>query len=427
MQTYSLSFFNDFGTNVPKKKGMVKLNNKTNFLIFILAISCGSLAANIYYAQPIVQFIAKDLNISSDLSGLLTTLTQIGYGLGLFFIVPMADLFKSKKIIGILIGLTILSLIGTLISTNGIIFLLLTTIIGLGACAAQMLVPLTMRIVPIEETGKYVGKVMSGLLIGIMIARPLSIGIADWFGWRMVFVFSLIVLVVILLLIIKFLPDYEVVSTSNMRYQNLIASMVKLLIHTSSLQQRAFYHACLFATFSLYWTVIPILLRAEPLHYSNNEIALFGFVAIAGALLTPTIGKIADKGYIFTMTNVSMALVLLSIILLFFVQDHSLFSMILILISGVCIDIGVAGNLLLGQKVIFSLNPEIRNRLNGLYMTIFFLGGAVGSWVGSYTYYKFNSEVTLLIGAAFPLIALFVHFIKNNTKKLSKTKSEFIS
>ncbi|MED1266791.1 MFS transporter [Bacillus mycoides] len=406
---------------------MVKLNNKTNFLIFILAISCGSLAANIYYAQPIVQFIAKDLNISSDLSGSLTTFTQIGYGLGLFFIVPMADLFKSKKIIGGLIGLTILSLIGALISTNGIVFLLLTTIIGIGVCAAQMLVPLTMRIVPIEETGKYVGKVMSGLLIGIMIARPLSIGIADWFGWRMVFLFSLIVLVVILLLIIKFLPDYEVVSTSNMRYQNLIASMVKLLIHTSSLQQRAFYHACLFATFSLYWTVIPILLRSEPLHYLNNEIALFGFVAIAGALLTPTIGKIADKGYIFTMTNVSMALVLLSIILLFFVQNHSLFSMILILISGVCIDIGVAGNLLLGQKVIFSLNPEIRNRLNGLYMTIFFLGGAVGSWVGSYTYYKFNSEVTLLIGAAFPLIALFVHFIKNNTKKLSKTKSEFIS
>ncbi|AJH64779.1 major Facilitator Superfamily protein [Bacillus cereus] len=403
------------------------MNNKTNFLIFILAISCGSLAANIYYAQPIVQFIAKDLNISSDLSGLLTTLTQIGYGLGLFFIVPMADLFKSKKIIGILIGLTILSLMGTLISTNGNIFLLLTTIIGIGACAAQMLVPLTMRIVPIEETGKYVGKVMSGLLIGIMIARPLSIGIADWFGWRMVFLASLIVLVVVLLLIIKFLPNYEVISTSNMRYPYLIASMVKLLIHTSPLQQRAFYHACLFATFSLYWTVMPILLRAEPLHFSNNEIALFGFVAIAGALLTPTIGKIADKGHIFTMTNVSMMLVLLSVILLFFVQDHSLFSMILILISGICVDIGVAGNLLLGQKVIFSLNPEIRNRLNGLYMTIFFLGGAFGSWIGSYTYYKFNSEVTLLIGVAFPLIALFVHFIKNNTKKLSETKSEFIS
>ncbi|PGX91156.1 MFS transporter [Bacillus cereus] len=406
---------------------MIKLTKKTNFLIFILAISCGSLAANIYYAQPIVQFIAKDLNISSDLSGLLTTLTQIGYGLGLFFIVPMADLFKSKKIIGILIGLTIISLIGTLISTNGIIFLILTTVIGIGACAAQMLVPLTMRIVPIEETGKYVGKVMSGLLIGIMIARPLSIGIAEWFGWRMVFLFSLITLVVVLLLIIKFLPNYKVVSTSNMLYPNLIASMVKLLINTSALQQRAFYHACLFATFSLYWTVIPILLRAEPLHFSNNEIALFGFVAIAGALLTPTIGKIADKGYIFTMTNVSMALVLLSIVLLFFVQDHSLFSVILILISGICIDIGVAGNLLLGQKVIFGLNPEIRNRLNGLYMTIFFLGGAFGSWIGSYTYYKFNSEVTLLIGTALPLIALFVHLIKNNTINLSKTKNKYMS
>ncbi|MEK4823860.1 MFS transporter [Niallia sp. FSL W8-0951] len=400
---------------------------KTNFLIFILAISCGSLAANIYYAQPIVQFIAKDLNISSNLSGLLTTLTQIGYGLGLFFIVPMADLFKSKKIITILIGFTVISLIGTLISSNGIVFLLLTIIIGIGACAAQILVPLTMRIVPVEETGKYVGKVMSGLLIGIMIARPLSIGITEWYGWRMVFLFSLIILVAVLLIILKFLPNYEVVSNSNMSYSNLIASMVKLLINTSPLQQRAFYHACLFAAFSLYWTVLPILLRSEPLDFSNNEIALIGFVAIAGALLTPTIGKLADKGYIFSMTNVSMALVLLSIVLLFFVQDHSPLSVILILISGISIDVGVSGNLLLGQKVIFSLNPEERNRLNGLYMTIFFLGGAFGSWIGSYSYYKFNSEVPLLIGTALPLIALLVHLIKNNTINISKNNSKNIS
>ncbi|MEK4747272.1 MFS transporter [Bacillus circulans] len=400
---------------------------KTNFLIFILAISCGSLAANIYYAQPIVQFIAKDLNISSNLSGLLTTLTQIGYGLGLFFIVPMADLFKSKKIITILIGLTVISLIGTLISSNGIVFLLLTIIIGIGACAAQILVPLTIRIVPVGETGKYVGKVMSGLLIGIMIARPLSIGITEWYGWRMVFLFSLIILVAVLLIILKFLPNYEVVSNSNMSYSNLIASMVKLLINTSPLQQRAFYHACLFAAFSLYWTVLPILLRSEPLDFSNNEIALIGFVAIAGALLTPTIGKLADKGYIFAMTNVSMALVLLSIVLLFFVQDHSPLSVILILISGISIDVGVSGNLLLGQKVIFSLNPEERNRLNGLYMTIFFLGGAFGSWIGSYSYYKFNSEVPLLIGTALPLIALLVHLIKNNTINISKNNSKNIS
>jgi predicted MFS family arabinose efflux permease len=403
------------------------LIKKTNFLIFILAISCGSLAANIYYAQPIVQFIAKDLNISSNLSGLLTTLTQIGYGLGLFFIVPMADLFKSKKIITILIGLTVISLIGTLISSNGIVFLLLTIIIGIGACAAQILVPLTIRIVPVGETGKYVGKVMSGLLIGIMIARPLSIGITEWYGWRMVFLFSLIILVAVLLIILKFLPNYEVVSNSNMSYSNLIASMVKLLINTSPLQQRAFYHACLFAAFSLYWTVLPILLRSEPLDFSNNEIALIGFVAIAGALLTPTIGKLADKGYIFAMTNVSMALVLLSIVLLFFVQDHSPLSVILILISGISIDVGVSGNLLLGQKVIFSLNPEERNRLNGLYMTIFFLGGAFGSWIGSYSYYKFNSEVPLLIGTALPLIALLVHLIKNNTINIAKKNSKNIS
>ena len=403
------------------------MTKKTGFLIFILAMSCGSLAANIYYAQPIVQFIAKDLNIPSGLSGLLTTFTQIGYGAGLLLIVPLADLFKSKKIIGVLIGLTILSLIGMLISTNGIVFLILTTIIGVGACAAQMLVPLTIRIVPIEETGRYVGKVMSGLLFGIMLARPLSIGIADWFGWRMVFLFSLITLVIIMLLMMKFLPNFDVVSPSNMSYPNLITSMVKLLINTPSLQQRAFYHACLFATFSLYWTVIPILLRSEKFHFSNNEIALIGFVAISGALLTPSIGKLADKGYLFIMTNVSIALVLLSIVLLFFVHDHSLPSLIFLLLSGISIDIGVAGNLLLGQKVIFSLNPELRNRLNGLYMTIFFLGGAFGSWIGSYAYYEFNNRVTLLIAAAFPLTASIVHLMINRTAVSPKSKKKSIS
>ncbi|WP_327911327.1 MFS transporter [Bacillus paramycoides] len=196
---------------------------------------------------------------------------------------------------------------------------------------------------------------------------------------------------------------------------------------TGDIQDGKPVHACLFATFSLYWTVTPIFLRSEPLHYSNNEIALFGFVAITGAFLTPTIGKLADKGYIFIMTNVSMVLVTISIVLLFFVHDHSYFSVIFILISGICIDIGVAGNLLLGQKVIFGLNPEIRNRLNGLYMTIFFLGGAFGSWIGSYAYYSFNSKIALLIGAAFPLIALFVHILKNNTMLVASNKNKHIS
>lgn len=121
-----------------------------------------------------------------------------------------------------------------------------------------------------------------------------------------------------------------------------------------------------------------------------------------------------------------MALVLLSIILLFFVQDHSLLSIILIIFSRISIDIGVSGNLLLGQKVIFGLNPEIRNRLNGLYMTIFFLGGAFGSWIGSYSYYQINSKVALLIGAALPLIAILVHLIKNPSIPLSETKSKYM-
>ncbi|MFS0660395.1 MFS transporter [Niallia alba] len=390
------------------------MKNKTDFLILLLAVSCGALVANIYYTQPIIQYISDDLHIPSNVSGLLTTLTQIGYGAGLFFLVPMADLYKSKRIIILLLGVTILSLVGALFSTNGMLFLFVVTIIGIGASAAQMLVPLTMKMVPKEQVGNYIGKVMSGLLIGIMVARPFSIAVTDWLGWRIVFLFSLFFLVSILLLLLKFLPNFEVESNLGITYPALLRSMVRVLKETQPLQQRAFYHACIFATFSLYWTVMPILLRSESLHFSNNEIALIGFVAIAGALLTPYIGKLADKGYIFFMTNVSMGLVILSIFLLFFVRDHSGISIALIVISGLVLDIGVAGNMLLGQKVIFSLNPAIRNRLNGLYMTIFFLGGAFGSWIGSYSYYQFSPETALLFAIAFPFLALIVHIWKGN-------------
>lgn len=165
------------------------MKNKTDFLILLLAVSCGALVANIYYTQPIIQYISDDLHIPSNVSGLLTTLTQIGYGAGLFFLVPMADLYKSKRIIILLLGVTILSLVGALFSTNGMLFLFVVTIIGIGASAAQMLVPLTMKMVPKEQVGNYIGKVMSGLLIGIMVARPFSIAVTDWLGWRMVFLF----------------------------------------------------------------------------------------------------------------------------------------------------------------------------------------------------------------------------------------------
>ncbi|AYV67995.1 MFS transporter [Niallia circulans] len=395
------------------------MNTKTNFLIFLLAVSCGAVVANIYYTQPIIQFISTDLHIASNISGLLTTLTQIGYGAGLFFLVPLADLYKSKRIIVLLIGLTILSLIGALFSTNGMIFLFVVTFIGIGASAAQMLVPLTMKIVPKEQAGNYIGKVMSGLFIGIMVARPFSIAVTDWLGWRMVFLFSCLILVTILLLLLKFLPDFELESNLGITYPALLRSMLSVLKETQPLQQRAFYHACIFATFSLYWTVLPILLRSESLHFTNNEIALFGFVAIAGALLTPYIGKLGDKGYIYSMTNVSMVLVVVSIFLLFFVKDHSILSIALIVISGIILDIGVSGNMLLGQKVIFSLNPAIRNRLNGLYMTIFFLGGAFGSWIGSYSYYQFSPNTALLLAIAFPMLALLVH-LKKGKKILSE-------
>jgi len=401
------------------------MDKKINFTRFLLAISCGALVANIYYAQPIAEFISKDLNMSSNMSGLLITLTQIGYALGLFFLVPMGDLFKNKSLIVTLLVLTTISLFASIFTSNGVFFLLLGTLIGIGACATQMLVLIAVRMAPIKEIGKYVGKVMSGLLIGIMVARPISIEITNWFGWRAVYLFSFIVLLFILLMILIFLPNFDV-EPKKITYSQLIGSMITLLKNTTPLKQRSLYHACLFATFSLYWTVVPILLRTSLLHFTNTEIALFGFVSIASVLSTPTIGKLADKGMINLLTTVSMLLVALSVLLLLFVKDHSILTIILLIISGIILDMGVSGNLILGQKVIYSLDGAIRSRLNGLYMTIFFLGGAFGSFIGTYSYYKFNVNTTLVIGVILPLIALVVHLINiiksSNSNKQSLTE-----
>ncbi|WP_051624293.1 MFS transporter [Clostridium akagii] len=201
--------------------------------------------------------------------------------------------------------------------------------------------------------------------------------------------------------------------------------MITILKNTTHLKQRAFYHACLFATFSLYWTVVPILLRTSLLYFTNTEIALFGFVSIAGVLFTPTIGKLADKSMIDSLTTISMLLVVLSVLLLLFVKNHSILTIILLIISGIILDVGISGNLLLGQKVIYSLDVSIRSRLNGLYMTIFFLGGAFGSFIGTYSYYKFSINTALMIGLVLPLIALVVHIINiiksSNSNKQSLT------
>lgn len=182
--------------------------------------------------------------------------------------------------------------------------------------------------------------------------------------------------------------------------------MWQLLRTTPILRRRAIYHACVFGAFSLFWTTVPLLLFSPAFHFSQTAIALYALVGITGAIAAPIGGRLADLGWTRPATGIALTVVIISLILPLFIQSSSSFGIAVLVIAAILLDMGVSANLVLSQRLIFSLSPEIRSRLNGLFMAIFFLGGAVGSFIGGWAYALGGWNLTLWIGIAFPTIAL---------------------
>ncbi len=276
--------------------------------------------------------------------------------------------------------------------------------IGLGSVAAQVLVPFVSYLSSEDARGRVVGNVMSGLLLGIMLARPISSLVADIWGWNSIFALSATIIIVLSFVLSKVLPTRKPTEKTN--YTALLSSMWQLLRTTPILRRRAIYHACVFGAFSLFWTTVPLLLSSPAFHFSQTVIALYALVGITGAIAAPIGGRLADLGWTRPATGIALTVVIISLILPLFIQSSSPFGIAVLVIAAILLDMGVSANLVLSQRLIFSLSPEIRSRLNGLFMAIFFLGGAVGSFIGGWAYALGGWNLTLWIGIAFPTIAL---------------------
>ncbi|MGE7926779.1 MFS transporter [Lysinibacillus xylanilyticus] len=379
----------------------------STWIILILAISCGVIVANLYYAQPLVGPISSTLGLSSGAAGLIVTLTQIGYGIGLLFIVPLGDILENRKLVVSLLLFTAIVLAMAAVVKSATLFLATSLFIGLGSVAAQVLVPYAAHLSPDATRGRNVGNVMSGLLLGIMLARPLSSIMAEFMGWRAIFVFSAAIIFVLALVLVKLLPTRQPMTTT--QYPTLLVSMLHLLKTTPVLQRRAIYHFCVFGTFSLFWTTVPLLLTSPIFGFSQKEVALFALVGVSGAVAAPVAGRLADKGWIRPTTGLALALVIISVILPIMIQSGSTLALVILVVSAILLDMGVSANLVLGQRAIFSLGAEIRSRLNGLYMAIFFGGGAIGSATGAWAYAMAGWKAALLIGIALPTIAMIYY------------------
>jgi len=376
----------------------------SNGMVLLLASACGLIVANLYYAQTLVGPISAATGLSAQAAGLIVTLTQIGYTLGLLFIVPLGDLLENRRLVFGALLLTAAALMVAACSRSAPVFLTAALGIGLGAVAAQILVPFAAHLSKEATRGQTVGKVVSGLLLGIMLARPAASLLADHTSWHVVFGGASLLIVALAFLLRRQLPLRHPVS--QLSYPQLIASLWQLFMTTPVLRRRAAYHAGLFGAFSLFWTVIPLELAGPQFHLSQTGIAIFALVGMAGAIASPLAGRLADAGHTLGATAVALALGVLGFALPMVAPQARNLALAVLVFASIILDMGVAANLVLGQRAIFTLGAEVRSRLNGLYFALFFAGGAFGSALGGWTFANFGWSAALLAGAALPAAAL---------------------
>ena len=373
-------------------------------MVWLLATATGLVVANLYYAQPLIGLISHATRLDPGAAGLIVTLTQIGYCLGLLFIVPLGDLVENRRLIFVALLASALALLAASITSSAPLFLLAAFCIGLGSVAAQIQVPFAAHLSRPETRGQSVGKVMSGLLLGIMLARPVSSLVTDALGWHAIFMLSAAGMTALAFLLRSRLPLRE--PEGGMHYFELLASMWHLLKTTPILRRRAAYQACMFGAFSLFWTCVSLELTGPDFELSQTGVAIFALVGVAGAIASPIAGRRADHGKSRSNTIIALSLAAVAFLLPLLLHVNRVVDLGILVTASILLDAGVSANLVTGQRAIFALPPEIRSRLNGLYMALFFMGGALGSSLGGWMFAAHGWQGVLLTGLAFPCVAL---------------------
>ena len=376
----------------------------TTGLTLVFAVACGLCVANIYYAQPLIGPVSEALGLHAGLAGLIMTLTQLGYGAGLLLLVPLADVIENRRlVVGALVG-AVLGLVGIALSQSAVTFLAASFVVGLCAVAAQVLVPFASHLAPEATRGKVVGNIMAGLVGGIMLARPFSSIVAAGLGWRAVFWISALLMAALIAVLWRALPDRH--PHGSIGYARTMASLPGIVWRTPVLRRRAFYQGMMFAGFQAFWTAVPLALVHE-FGMGQGGIAAFALAGAAGALAAPWAGRVADRGLTRPATGAAMAVILLSFVIgAVSVHYHSLAGLI---VAGVLLDGAVQMGQVLSIRSLFMLAPELRGRLNGLYMTFVFLCAAIASGLAAAVYAFYGWDGVSLLGGGFVIAAMVLY------------------
>jgi len=366
----------------------------TRSLILLFAAACGVAVANLYYAQPILNTVARSFGASAGTAGLIVTFSQIGYAAGLALLVPLGDLLTRRRLLPVLLAITAAGLVASAAAPAIGLLIGAALVVGAASVAAQLLVPMAASLADDEHRGRVVGTVMSGLLLGILLARTVSGAVAGLAGWRVVYVMAAALTLAMAAILWFVLPPEG--ERDRIRYGELLATTVRLFMTERVLRRRAGYGALGFAAFSVLWTTIAFLLAGAPYHYGDVTIGLFGLVGAAGALCANFAGRWVDRE-LHRLTTMAFALCIALSFLPLWYGRHNL----ALLIAGILVlDVGVQGLQVTNQSMIYRLAPQARSRVNSAYMVCYFAGGAAGSAVASAVYDASHWAGVCLLGAA---------------------------
>ena len=371
-------------------------------LILLMSVATGLAVASNYYAQPLLETIARNFSLSASSAGFIVTAAQLGYAVGLLFLVPLGDMFERRAMI---VSMTLLAAGGMLITASSqslSMMILGTALTGLFSVVAQILVPLAATLASPEKRGKVVGTIMSGLLLGILLARTVAGLLAGIGGWRTVYWVASVLMVVMALALWRGLP--KVKSETHLNYPQLLGSVFSLFIKDKLLRTRALLGCFTFANFSILWTSMAFLLAAPPFNYSEGVIGLFGLAGAAGALGARPAGGLADKGKSHLTTSAGLVMLLLSWAAIWY--GHV--SVLALIVGILVLDLTVQGVHITNQTVIYRVKPDARNRLTAGYMTSYFIGGAAGSLISASAWQHAGWTGVCAVGAVMALLNLLV-------------------
>ncbi|WP_445143393.1 MFS transporter [Dyella sp. Tek66A03] len=366
--------------------------------LFAMALAAGLAVANIYYNQPMLDLMSHSLG-DARVSGWIPTLTQLGYAAGLLLLLPLGDMFERRRLIVVQFLLLAVALMLAAVAPGLTALALASMLVGATATVAQQIVPFAAILAAPEKRGAAIGSVMSGLLTGILLSRTLAGLISSISGWRSMFWMAAPVAVLGAILMQRSLPAHH--PRHPLRYGELMASLGKLWTGEPALRRAAMTQALLFASFSAFWTMLALRLAQPSLNLGAAVAGLFGIVGAVGVAMAPIAGRVADRKGPAPVIALGAATTIFAWIIFAFMPG--LWGLV---VGVIVLDFGVQIALVSNQHLIYGIHPEYKSRLNTLFMTTMFVGGALGSLVASWAWSRYGWTGVCVFGGVLPLGAL---------------------